>query len=1005
MNVGEEDHIFQIAIKYVEEGDQYAEAGDYVQAIDILRKAAELFEQSQLSPVEKQNIMKMIQLRTRDFKEKVKEQGSTFTEGSASEGRRTPQLSPQESQRLVDAGMAFLKQAEQSLNQSNYVEALGEFQEALKFLTKAGWTTDKLAYIYAIVVKIGKLVESQPTPTSPQRVRPQQQKKGGSTNYIPTFLQTSQGDVLANQAPLRSTTKSGAARDTTYVPTFSQTTQSDVITAEGQKRPKKPPQAGSSKKYVPTFAQTGQKDIVPDTHVRSSPSIGEAPAFNLSEIHSLIKKTTSDTEGSADLHGSLGALPSQDLQSTSDRPLQTPLSPQKSSQEIPTFQLADLQTQIEHRTQLLLDNYHAWMDLQQERDKQAMQVITKIHNLEVALQYNLAVAQIEEIIETWKTFPGWGQKISIFYAWQLVLREKLHLAIRPKDQMNDVHRESLEREFQKLIPTSLRSPEGKSIDFEMFVYHPSIVEDLFTRFHKDHEYQLDQAFEMVDRGNLIVLNKKYAQAMEIYTQARVLLQTLHFHEEPPSIDEIITDLYEMQNLVDQSLSQTAPVASSVSDSLQMASPLAVKEALQAQDLQTSQSRQSDERRIRLEHLKKQKQVQEDAQEIAFKWIREAEQLVQSHLYDDALQKYQDAVKKLMEAGWEQQLRNILHRIDEIALLRDQHITQSQQDFLTNLQQMESTRFFRDQMRERAKDQEDIYLQIEKWLEKITQNVQTLDFKTAYTNIEKTRVYMKKIGWLEGPISFLDQWEAKINLQEASQIEQIQLEERKQKEQAQMQTDFETFLQEQSDLIQKNREKKLAQLEKIQQQKAQNKNLEQNAFQLMEKAEHAIDDNHFQEARTHYEEANAILSSLGWTIDNATFRAKVDKSEDAYLNQLDREKTASQQKEEIARQKSLAVITLENKKQQALSDIKAMLHGEPDDSEETTAHDPAVSPSDTKEPRSMSDEIRLLLGKTDEDPAISTQEDDQREDAGAQPEVDELKRMIKDAAKKKEANGS
>ena len=45
MNVGEEDHIFQIAIKYVEEGDQYAEAGDYVQAIDILRKAAELFEQ------------------------------------------------------------------------------------------------------------------------------------------------------------------------------------------------------------------------------------------------------------------------------------------------------------------------------------------------------------------------------------------------------------------------------------------------------------------------------------------------------------------------------------------------------------------------------------------------------------------------------------------------------------------------------------------------------------------------------------------------------------------------------------------------------------------------------------------------------------------------------------------------------------------------------------------------------------------------------------------------
>jgi hypothetical protein len=645
------------------------------------------------------------------------------------------------------------------------------------------------------------------------------------------------------------------------------------------------------------------------------------------------------------------------------------------------------------------------MDLQQERDKQAMQVITKIHNLEVALQYNLAVAQIEEIIGTWKTFPGWGQKISIFYAWQLVLREKLHLAIRPKDQMNDVHRESLEREFQKLIPASLRSPEGKSVDFEMFVYHPSIVEDLFTRFHKDHENQLEQTFEMLDRGNLIALNKKYAQAMEIYTQARVLLQTFHFHEEPPSIDEIITDLYEMQNLVDQSLSQTAPVASSDSDSSQITSPLAVKEALQAQDLQASQSRQTDERRIRMEHLKKQKQAQEEAQKTAFKWIREAEQFVQSHLFDDALQKYQDAVKKLMEAGWEQQLRNILHRIDEIALLRDQHITRSQQDFLTNLQQMESTRSFRDQMRERAKDQEDIYLQIEKWLEKITQNVQTLDFKTAYINIEKTRAYMKKIGWLEGPISFLDQWEAKTHLQEVSHIKQIQLEERKQKEQAQVQADFEIFLQEQSDLIQKNREKKLAQLEKIQQQKAQNKNLEQKAFQLMEEAEHAIDDNRFQEARAHYEEANAILTSLGWTIDNATFRLKVDKSEDAYFNQLDREKAANQQKEEIARQKSLAAITLENKKQQALSDIKAMLHGEPDADGTTSNQDSASSTSGTKEPRSMSDEIHLLLGRTSEDPTKSTPEDVQPKKAGAQPEVDELKRMIKDAAKKKEANGS
>ena len=137
-------------------------------------------------------------------------------------------------------------------------------------------------------------------------------------------------------------------------------------------------------------------------------------------------------------------------------------------------------------------------------------------------------------------------------------------------------------------------------------------------------------------------------------------------------------------------------------------------------------------------------------------------------------------------------------------------------------------------------------------------------------------------------------------------------------------DFENYLQDQANEIALERAQKQKKLEEFHQKKVNQRNLEQQAFTLMDEAEVLLADHEFIQAIDNYKQANLIFQSIGWNIDEKSHLERVYQVQAQYAKTIDQAEVERHRQLNQKRKVELEEQQQQQSKQSALSDIKSLL---------------------------------------------------------------------------------
>ena len=980
-----------LAFELTDEAERYLDNGNYSEAILKFQQALDLFQKAGLDAIKFEKAQQMILKRQKKAMELDNESKNKKAITQKEEFPIPISNQPGEEQDLVEKGLDLLEKAENLLDEGRYNEAIQFFYSASEILKNAGWTQEQLKNIQNVVDTILEMLGQSGQPEQPESVKIQESTQS-KPMFVPTFMQTDQKDIIDPNI-----TRPQPKGSQSYIPSYLKVSgeQPDYIPEpERRHRPQKDQNIQSQTGYQPSFLKSGQEDYTPQEKSnyqkdRTRSEEQYIPTFAKQEQESAkfdsksVKKAINLVQEGKTFDFSEISSETQEVEPVSSSDLDQKILP-----NTPMYIIVEKRKSIEDKAQKIMNLLKKKQDEQKSNLQSVFDIINKIRDNEQDRNFNLAITQLNNSIVKIKEIPGWTDQATVLYAWLIVLKEKQRINFDPRDENVIFDFGKIRNEFNKIMEDSLAlsSSSEVTISFNDLINQELTAEQLYkSKIENDSEIQ-GIISQLLNEAKILTDKENYIEAITKYNKASLLFNNLEWYQQIKQIKEIIEELAIIQKINDQVLIKVQ--GKSI-------------EGLEAKQIKSVVAKDYKSRQERIEFLEDQKGKQHTVQDEAFSMINKAEKLFHSQNYDESIGLYKKAVNLLLTVGWESQIPIIHDRISEIRYERDKFIQHVQKTYQNELDRREQSQKLQDQFQQLIQEKidtepsdqalakeevqqgyevhkqklESVQKRIIKLLESADNYSNVHQFSQAYETIAETKTIMLEHKW-KAQLPFLENFSSRIKQDEEEYKKKLRIKEKNEEKVLQNQLEFENFLNEQSQIIEKERAEKQTKLMEFQSKQKEQHQLREDAFRFMEEAEIAMAKNEYEKAIELYQRANHLFLEIGWNIDINSQIQKVTQVKSTYMRHVkekeERKIEEEHQKRKIEQKKEMKKAAVDH----AFQDVKSMLK----------------AMKNPKKAEVIENEIKIK--------EISSKEEAEAEaKAKAKKELSDFRKMIKKTAKK------
>jgi hypothetical protein len=783
-------------------------------------------------------------------------------------------------------------------------------------------------------------------PVDPSKVG----KQAKEQEYIPTFMQTGQQDL----AP-RST--GGAKQEKEYVPTFMQTGQQDLA-------PRSTGGAKQEKEYIPTFMQTGQQDLAPKSSGPRKQEEQYIPTFMQTEQPDYAPRSAIITESEqmqpsftqvsvnapnvfdpADIAkmkeairkaSAIGSGTNTSSSSESIRYVENPAVSAKSfftavtaTQASATFATVDLQNRIDTLHQNLIKNLEQQQAELSAMQEEAFNMIDEGTHLANSGNFTLAIEKYEDAIDMFNSMPGWADESNILYSRLNILQDYRVQSLSNPAEIPDSLLDQIQQALsgihgEKFDPAALKPIDRK------FLRGLASAKEKFKNKLQESEKTQHEIFLLFNSARDAVSSKSYESALAHYNQALLLLNSLGWVAQVSPVHALIGQIHQIQQSLDSSVSEDL-----TTDIMNTMSNDQIKAALQ---------QQFEERRNKLQEIEEKRQKQEAAQASAFKIIDNAEALVQSEKFDEALGEYRKAAEILIGIGWQDQVQTINDRILQLRHEKEASIKRKQDAHRILLEKQQQEREFQEQMKAKVSQKNlapeispeqlqqmqqaahQAQQEVSDLLAKANEFARNQQFDQSLAQLQAVKQKLIQLQWNE-QLSFVDNLIGGVRSQQENyRLHQMELQAKAAKAREE-QENFQKYLKQQAAELAAQREAEAQRLQANQQAREQQMALQNEAFSHIDMAEQQLRYNQFDAAVAEYSRAIELFVKMNWRDHIPHIQMEIEKTKRAKVSFEQNQSNAALEKQqaEVARQRALQrEKELQSKEKQEAFSIKSMI---------------------------------------------------------------------------------
>jgi len=504
------------------------------------------------------------------------------------------------------------------------------------------------------------------------------------------------------------------------------------------------------------------------------------------------------------------------------------------------------------------------------KQQEAFKMIEGGENLLQVEKYDEAAKNYREAIEILKEI-GWETDYLKLLNETIFTIQSRKLE---KEKANQIEFESKlkhqneEEQFQKKISGYLKTEQEriktKQIQFQK---REEMLDFMETR--------KSEAFSMMDKAEILLDQGKYNESIENYRQAELILNEIGFPTE--IIRETIQKIQEKRREEE----------SNKFKELEMSLRKEQEDLAFQQQISEKVRLEQEKMREKQEKLKKQEEIRlltEKKEENAFKILEKAQANIARGEFDTAIVLYQEASEIFTEIHWDDEIKLIQNSIRVVENKKREAELKKQRELEEVIEQEKLEKAFQEQIaieitsqREQIKQREIVLRKREKEIayreeqKGIAFNLldEAQDFLSQGKYDNALKLYnnianiFAQIQWVdEIPIIQEAINDIKKRKRENDILQQRELEKAIEDEKANY-----AFMEQIK--VYKEREKAMALrgLESIERQKkvsTHNLIKQQDAFKLIEEGDELLKHNNFENALNNYNEANTILTEIGWT---------------------------------------------------------------------------------------------------------------------------------------------
>lgn len=551
----------------------------------------------------------------------------------------------------------------------------------------------------------------------------------------------------------------------------------------------------------------------------------------------------------------------------------------------------------------------------------------------------------------------------------------------------------------------------------------------FKKKRKAEEKIQSEAFDLIDLANQRAKRKEFDLAVANYNRASVILNSIGWKNYTRDIQIVIQKL-----IRDKKEYEKEKIKKKIHENIPLTDIITSRREIL--------NRQFELRRERLKKFEENKQKEKNVQNLAFKLIIEGEELVKDYNYDDALVKYNQAVELLISIGWQSQVQLLNDLMGKIHEEKIRIEIVKQQKKKERLRRQSQERILQDQIsaatavedyssinieqvkksRENSKHIEELQVQALGLIEKANKitNYSNPDYDSAIELYRRSHNLLIEAGWTR-ELENINQMIESLEIEKVErEIEKERIETLKEKT-IQEQNSFQESLKKQMNEYERHKEEQRKKLQEFEEKKEQDDRTEREAFENLNKAKRLVELKKYLEAAKFYQKAIDKFEEIHWLAQIPQIKKEISKMYE--LNKQLEEEIKHQEEIRIKQQKQLELkkkIEEEQKQKEYdnLMDIKSLIRAvaenDPEQKEEIERKKITYSVKEDnireikKNKREMDNspkEEQMITARDHLKPSIQikdhTKENDKDlyEKIKTKEDLDEFKKMIKEAAEK------
>ncbi|MGV9197922.1 MAG: hypothetical protein ACOC4M_03705, partial [Promethearchaeia archaeon] len=528
--------------------------------------------------------------------------------------------------------------------------------------------------------------------------------------------------------------------------------------------------------------------------------------------------------------------------------------------------------------------------LQQKEFDKAIYAYQNAGNIFAEIQWTDELSQIEKAIKEVENKKEEYQK-----------QKEKHL------EQKIQHRQE-QKEFQQDIAHMLQEEREKIKQRQIQIKEKEKQQAYFNQ-------RKEEAFNKIDQAQNYVSESKFEQALDLYREVANIFAEIHWDEEIPLIQNAISDIKEKQHQlrIEEEQEKEKRILEQKKD----------KEfQLQIMQMTKEHQQEIEKQKGTLREREKEQQYRENRKNRAFNLMDKAKKFLFRGEFDKSLQLYREVSNIFAQIQWTEEIPLIKEAIKNVKEKKREKELWEERQRQERIQQETSQLAFINQITQQRTIQKEKELEKQQKLEeqqqiseemaKMQQNAMDLvdkgdmllkqnKFDEALNNYLEAKKLFHEIGWSEAYLKTLEDSIETIKLRKKEYEEQKAREKQLQKQREEESRKFQEKVAEKLETEKKRMKFKEIKIKKQQelQQLVQTKKKE--AFELLDKAEELVKNQHYDEALEKYHNAELLLSEIQYptnAIKEMRVKVQHKKEEQQRKEQAKREAQLKKQQEDF-----------------------------------------------------------------------------------------------------------